>query len=72
AHAGAQGDARAAVYALVLAATQLRIAAVIAAEDGESRASPAGPEAAYVKDDRIVIVPHDRVEHYRTEGVSFT
>ena len=59
AHAGAQGDANAKVYALELAATQLRIATFIAAEDGNRKRAPLRPEAAYVQDNRIAIVPYD-------------
>jgi septum formation inhibitor MinC len=56
AHAGAQGDARARVYALELVPTQLRIATCIAADDGTRRAS--GPEVAFIAGDRIAIAPH--------------
>lgn len=56
AHAGAQGDANARVYALHLDATQLRIATCIAANEGPRKA-PAEPEVAFVRDNRIVIVP---------------
>jgi septum site-determining protein MinC len=58
AHAGAQGDATARVYALELAPTQLRIAALIAADDGARRVRE--PEVAFVADDRITIAPHAR------------
>ena len=56
AHAGAQGDANARVYALHLDATQLRIATCIAANEGQRKAA-AEPEVAFVRDNRIVIVP---------------
>jgi septum formation inhibitor MinC len=56
AHAGAQGDARARVYALELVPTQLRIATCIAADDG-TRRTP-GPEVAFIRGDRIAIAPH--------------
>ena len=56
AHAGAQGDARARVYALELIPTQLRIATCIAADDGTRRAP--GPEVAFIRGDRIAIAPH--------------
>jgi septum site-determining protein MinC len=59
AHAGAQGDAGARVAALVLAPTQLRIAAYIAADD--ARRKPREPEVAFVRDERIAIAPHARV-----------
>ena len=67
AHAGAQGDASARVYALELAATQLRIATFIAADD-PSKKTAAGPEAACVLDGRITIVPHDRAHQLTREG----
>ena len=56
AHAGAQGDSKARVYALHLDATQLRIATCIAANEGQREAT-AEPEVAFVRDNRIVIVP---------------
>ena len=62
AHAGAQGDALARVYALHLQATQLRIATVIAADEGPREAA-AQPEAAFVRDGRIAIAPYDKIEH---------
>jgi septum site-determining protein MinC len=61
AHAGAQGDESARVVALELAATQLRIATLIAAGDEEARSASAA-EHAVVKDGRIVIVPHERAD----------
>ncbi|MBV8074515.1 MAG: septum site-determining protein MinC [Candidatus Eremiobacteraeota bacterium] len=54
AHAGAQGDASARVFALALAPTQLRIATTIAAGEGEP-SSPSGPEEAFLEGDRIRI-----------------
>ena len=59
AHAGAQGDASARVYALELRATQLRIATYIAAGD-EARRGHA-PEVAYVERERIAIAPHSKI-----------
>jgi len=56
AHAGAQGDATARVYALSLQATQLRIAACIAVDE-ETRVASTEPEVAFVRDGRIAIVP---------------
>jgi len=53
AHAGAQGDAAARVYALELTPTQLRIATFIASGDGAARARV--PEVAFVRDERITI-----------------
>jgi septum site-determining protein MinC len=61
AHAGAQGDESARVYALDLDATQLRIAAYIAA-DGDQRSRAKGPEVAMVRDARIVLVSYDRLD----------
>jgi len=61
AHAGAQGDANARVYALDLDATQLRIATSIAADEGK-RKGTAQPEVAFVRDGRIAIVPFDNSE----------
>jgi len=60
AHAGAQGDASARIYALELAPTQLRIAACIAAEAQERCAEPVA-EIAFVRDGKIVIVPFGRL-----------
>ncbi|TAM77697.1 septum site-determining protein MinC [bacterium] len=58
AHAGAQGDTGACVFALDLSPTQLRIGPRIAvAPEGERRHIPA-PELARVEDGRIVIVPY--------------
>ena len=56
AHAGAQGDAGARVYAIDLSPTQLRIATLIAADAG-GRGAAKQPEAACVQNDRITIVP---------------
>jgi septum site-determining protein MinC len=53
AHAGAQGDTAARVYALELQPTQLRIATFIAAGDGPRRERV--PEVAFIDDDRIAI-----------------
>jgi septum formation inhibitor MinC len=56
AHAGAQGDAGARVAALELAATQLRIATFIAADDGKRKRH--GPEVAFVQGEGIAIAPY--------------
>jgi septum site-determining protein MinC len=56
AHAGAQGDESARVYALELAPTQLRIAAFIAVDDGVRRARE--PEVAFIRSGRITIAAH--------------
>lgn len=61
AHAGAQGNDAARVYALHLDATQLRIATCIAAESGE-RTQTMQAEVALVRDGRITIVPFERID----------
>lgn len=61
AHAGAQGNVEARVYALHLDATQLRIATCIAVENGE-RTSTTQAEVALVRDGRITIVPFERID----------
>lgn len=61
AHAGAQGEESARVYAIDLAATQLRIATHIAADE-RPPARAARPEAAVVREGRIAIVPYDRLD----------
>ncbi|HEV3090228.1 MAG TPA: septum site-determining protein MinC [Candidatus Cybelea sp.] len=62
AHAGAQGDAEARIYALDLAPTQLRIATCIAAEGEKKRRGAPVPEAAVAQDGRIVILTLDRLD----------
>ncbi len=69
AHAGAQGDAAARIYAIDLAATQLRIATFIAADDATPRRVPK-PEAAIVRDGRIVILSLDQLGDVESAGVS--
>jgi len=59
AHAGAQGDATARVFALELKPTQLRIATLIAADDGARR--PREPEVAFVEDGRITLAPYAKI-----------
>jgi len=59
AHAGAQGDAKARVFALELAPTQLRIATLIAADDGARR--PREPEVAFVEGGRITLAPYAKI-----------
>lgn len=73
AHAGAQGDEDARVYALDLDATQLRIATFIAAdaENGSARGGAARAEAALVREGRIVIVPMDQLSQLE-RGVSLS
>jgi septum site-determining protein MinC len=60
AHAGAQGEMTARVFALDLDATQLRIATFIAADTGAKRTPR--PEAALVRDGRIAVVPFDQLD----------
>jgi len=59
AHAGAQGDAKARVFALELAPTQLRIATLIATDDGARR--PREPEVAFVEGGRITLAPYAKI-----------
>lgn len=69
AHAGAQGNAEARIFALNLAATQLRIATVIAAEEAGRRDAPRA-EAAVVREGQIAIVALDRLDDFQTRGAS--
>jgi septum site-determining protein MinC len=66
AHAGAQGNERARVYALRLAPVQLRIASCIAADDDAPR--EAQPEVAFVRDAHITIARFDRLDIERLEA----
>jgi septum site-determining protein MinC len=59
AHAGAQGDLKARVFALELAPTQLRIATFIATDDGARRSRE--PEVAFVEDGRITLAPFAKI-----------
>jgi len=59
AHAGAQGDASAKVYALQLQATQLRIATCIALDEEHTRTA-SEPEVAFIRDGRITIAPFSK------------
>lgn len=65
AHAGAQGDRSARVYALVLEPTQLRIATTIAA--GTERTGAPVPEEAFLAEagDRIAIAPAGQPPHLK-------
>jgi septum site-determining protein MinC len=63
AHAGAQGDAGARVYAIDLSATQLRIATLIAAES-ETNARRGAPEVALIHEERIVVTPLDQLAQF--------
>ncbi|MDP9111050.1 MAG: hypothetical protein M3M96_05420 [Candidatus Eremiobacteraeota bacterium] len=70
AHAGAQGATSARVSAIDLAPTQLRIAALIAADFGDRKRTGIRPEAACVQGDRIAIVPHDQFDSVPREGIT--
>jgi septum site-determining protein MinC len=70
AHAGAQGDEAARVFALDLTATQLRIATFIAADGENAPRVRSVPEAALVRDGRIVIVPFDQIDQLQERGIS--
>lgn len=60
AHAGAQGDVKARVYALDLAPTQLRIATFIAADAGDRKETSIHPEVACIQNDRIAIFSREK------------
>jgi septum site-determining protein MinC len=60
AHAGAGGDVSARVIAIDLDPTQLRIASFIGADQERVRRSPR-PEAAFVLDGKIAVVPLERL-----------
>ena len=70
AHAGAQGDEAARVFAIDLRATQLRIATFIAADAESTPRVRTVPEAAVVRDGRIVIVPFDHIDQLQERGIS--
>jgi septum site-determining protein MinC len=70
AHAGARGDQGARIYALDLAATQLRIATFIAAEEGAKRRARPQPEAAVARDGQIVILSLDRLGEVESSGAA--
>jgi septum site-determining protein MinC len=70
AHAGAQGDDRARIYALDLSATQLRIATLIAAEEEVKPRGAAKPEAAVARDGKIVVLPFDALGELETGASS--
>jgi septum site-determining protein MinC len=61
AHAGAGGNAAARVMAIDLDPTQLRIASFIGAELERPQRRSTQPEAAFVRDGKIAIVPLDRL-----------
>ena len=71
AHAGAQGDEGSRIYACDLAATQLRIATFIAAEDTLRPHNSPTPEAAVARNGQIVILPLDGLGQLETPGASF-
>jgi septum site-determining protein MinC len=68
AHAGAQGDDNARIYALDLVPTQLRIATSIAAEDG-AKSHVGAPEAAVARNGQIVVISLDELGKLDTSGV---
>ncbi len=70
AHAGASGDETARIYALDLAATQLRIATFIAAEQENKPRRSAVPEAALARDGGIVVLPLDKLGEPETAGAA--
>jgi septum site-determining protein MinC len=72
AHAGAQGDDSARIFALDLAPTQLRIATSIAADTEPKRRSAPLPEAAVARDGRIVVLTLDRLGELEDSGVAST
>jgi septum site-determining protein MinC len=72
AHAGAQGDASARIFALDLAPTQLRIATSIAADAEPKRRSTPLPEAAVARDGRIIVLTLDRLGELEDSGVAST
>jgi septum site-determining protein MinC len=72
AHAGAQSDESARIYALDLSPTQLRIATFIAADAESKRSRPAVAEAALVRDGRITILTLDRLDISGTLGAVST
>jgi len=59
AHAGAEGNEQATIWALELAAKQLRIAEVVAIAP-EGAESGGGPERARVENGQIIIEPWGR------------
>jgi septum site-determining protein MinC len=67
AHAGAQGDESARVYAIDLRPTQLRIATFISA-DKEPTHRSTGPLVALVRGGRIALVPIDRFVELEGRG----
>lgn len=70
AHAGAQGDTGARVYALTLAATQLRIATYIAADaTAHTPSTRITPEVACVNNGRITIASYDQAASLSRETV---
>jgi septum site-determining protein MinC len=66
AHAGAYGDEGARIYAVDLAATQLRIATFIAADES-TNARPA-PQAAVARDGHIVLLSLDQLGQLEASG----
>lgn len=70
AHAGAQGDEGARIFAIDLRATQLRIASFIAAEENVKRAGTHRPEAAVARNGQIVVLPLADLDSIQTQGAT--
>jgi septum site-determining protein MinC len=70
AHAGAQGDEAARIFAVDLRATQLRIASFIAADENAQRAGAHGPEAAVARNGQIVVLPLADLDSIETQGAT--
>lgn len=70
AHAGAQGDEAARIYALDLAATQLRIATFIGADESVKPRGASKPEAAMLRDGKLVIVALEFLGHVDATGAT--
>lgn len=70
AHAGAGGNEQSRIYALDLAATQVRIATFIAADHDPKRRSVPRAEVALVQQGRITILPLDRLHEVERAGTS--
>ena len=70
AHAGAQGDENARIYALDLAADAAAHRHLHRRRRGRANARSVAPEAALVRDGRIVVVPLDAARHTAAPGAS--
>jgi septum site-determining protein MinC len=69
AHAGAQGDERARVYAVALSPVQLRIASFVAADDASENRT-LRPEVAFVRESHIVVAALERFDLETLEASS--